>query len=761
MSSRASKSHRNLGERGQIVVIFAGAIIAFVALSAIVIDVSWYWSNSLRMQRAADAAALAGVVFLPGDPNLAISTARLEATKNGYTDGSNGVSVTPSVDPQNSRRIRVTVSGPVNTYFARVVGLTQLNASRQSKADFVLPVPMGSPQNYYGVGVFHENVDHSDTQPGPLLDTGYRVPSGTAPTGGAWTFLSGGSPARNITNVVATEDNNYAWATNGAQAQQWTNFGLQGQITNPGSNQSLVIRGIEVVLSDAFLSAACSSSKLSAELSWNGGSAWTPIVGATQTPNLGTTATSDYTLSAANSVSDWGSHAWAYGDFTDANFRVRLTSVKGCATAGIKFNVDQLQVRVTYVIYTTTITTTIDVVDIKGPHNETLVPQNFWASVGSQGWPTTRGDAYLSSYLARPTTPGTSSSPGGTPNTQFAPSTYYNYAVELPSGGDIYIFDPGFCNQASGLGTSETWVSTGTNGPPDPNSRRPISSQYNLFKDAQRTPYNYLDDQWVTSSDDLFERSNRNDNGSAGTDSSPAPSSCAGQSGSSVWHNGWYQLASGLSSGTYRLHTTNRIYTDHSAALSSWDTSDDQVNSAGGNYFAIWTNAGGRIYGLGAMSAQFQLDPGIASKFYLAQIDATYAGKWVDIDLWDIGDGGASELQVLAPGASAYTPASFNWNVTPVAGPAMPANFTCGPTTSAATTALQVNNGSTNMGENHWIRLCLQIPTTYAALHPSSDTVTAEGGWWKIQYYPTGTATSDVTTWQVNVRGNPVHLVLP
>ena len=38
------------------------SIIVFVGLCAIVIDVSWYWANSLRMQRAADAAALAGVV---------------------------------------------------------------------------------------------------------------------------------------------------------------------------------------------------------------------------------------------------------------------------------------------------------------------------------------------------------------------------------------------------------------------------------------------------------------------------------------------------------------------------------------------------------------------------------------------------------------------------------------------------------------------------------------------------------------------------
>ena len=146
--------------RGQIVVIFALAIIAFVGLSAIVIDVSWFWSNSLRMQRAADAAALAGVVHLPGREDLAIDDARAEAKKNGYDNGVGGVSVTPVQDPTNNRRLKVTVSGDVGTFFARVIGINSFHTSRSSKAEYVLPVPMGSPENYYGI---YGLVRHCDT----------------------------------------------------------------------------------------------------------------------------------------------------------------------------------------------------------------------------------------------------------------------------------------------------------------------------------------------------------------------------------------------------------------------------------------------------------------------------------------------------------------------------------------------------------------------------------------------------------------------
>ena len=51
--------------RGQVLVITGGILVPLIALVGLVIDLGWYQSNVLRVQRAADAAALAGVVFLP------------------------------------------------------------------------------------------------------------------------------------------------------------------------------------------------------------------------------------------------------------------------------------------------------------------------------------------------------------------------------------------------------------------------------------------------------------------------------------------------------------------------------------------------------------------------------------------------------------------------------------------------------------------------------------------------------------------------
>ncbi len=66
------------------IVIFAGGIVLFMLLLAVVVDVSWYWANTLRVQRAADAAALAGVVWLPDCP---ASTLACPDPKNARVHG--------------------------------------------------------------------------------------------------------------------------------------------------------------------------------------------------------------------------------------------------------------------------------------------------------------------------------------------------------------------------------------------------------------------------------------------------------------------------------------------------------------------------------------------------------------------------------------------------------------------------------------------------------------------------------------------------
>ena len=99
------------------------AIFVIVGMIAFVVDISWYWASGLRAQRAADAAALAGVVYLPGNVAQAITTAKAAAAANGFSDGVGGVVVVPSQDNSDDRRMNVTINAPVGTFFARVFGI--------------------------------------------------------------------------------------------------------------------------------------------------------------------------------------------------------------------------------------------------------------------------------------------------------------------------------------------------------------------------------------------------------------------------------------------------------------------------------------------------------------------------------------------------------------------------------------------------------------------------------------------------------------
>ena len=138
---------QSVASRGQMLVLFVITIFVLTGITAIVVDVSWYWANSLRVQRAADAAALAGVVWLPGDPSTAYATARDEATKNGYDDGIGGVIVTPLQDAGNKRRLNVTISGAVGTFFMRIFGIPRSTARPHARRPSTsCRCPMGSPR---------------------------------------------------------------------------------------------------------------------------------------------------------------------------------------------------------------------------------------------------------------------------------------------------------------------------------------------------------------------------------------------------------------------------------------------------------------------------------------------------------------------------------------------------------------------------------------------------------------------------------------
>jgi Flp pilus assembly protein TadG len=722
---------------GQILVIFALAIMAMMGMIALVIDVSWYWTNALRVQRAADAAALAGVVWLPGQTATAYSTARLESRKNGYTDGVSGVTITTAQEPAlTGRRLAVTVNASVGTYFMRLIGINSIPVTRTARAEYVLPVPMGSPQPYFGIGYYVEarstTTSSNSTAAG---NSGLKAPS-ISVAGGQWT-----NP-----NNAFTSNNQYATDATNLQQQQWSTFGLAPALAG---NQAMIGPiGLEVKLTNANVSAVCANSQIRVEVSWDGGNSWSSPQ---TTANL-TTAPLTVTFGVAANTTVWGPHTWTYSDFTTANFRTRLTALKGCATAGTTLQVDMLQVRASYTIQTTTTTTSTTLIQDAPvpppPGGSAISPQKFWGAMQSQGAPNVQGDAFMTKYETRKTT---LNSPGGAaPDAQYDPTNYYNYVVELPSTGAIWVFDPGFCDVSTSGGTGESWTVGAPNGN---NTVQPISAYFDVLN-TNGTLADIGDDTLVASSGTTFRRSSYSDTVMHGLLGSQAPTNtdCSGQS----WHNGWYRLANGLPAGTYRLHTYS---TDFSAP-------NDQDDSTGLNAFGFYATASGgtpRIYGLGAMQAYIRLPGGQASEFYLAQIEAVHAGKTLVINLWDPGDTGAlsASLEILAPTGSGFTPAAFKYQG--MQGTTNASVSNCNGLSSGAgtVTAVTTNTGGTSLYNGCWLTIEIALPSNYSA---PNDPVSGQPGWWKIRYTMGNGGngfSTDMTTWKVDIRGNPVHLVIP
>jgi len=146
----ARKSDELAMSRGQIIVLFAASLMVFIGIMGIAIDVSYAWVNEMRIQKASDAAALAGAVYLPDDPDTATSVALGAAVRNGYTGGVGGVSIDAHRDDANHEQMDVSISASIPTFFMRAFGINTMTATRVSHAQFHLPVPMGSPLNVFG-----------------------------------------------------------------------------------------------------------------------------------------------------------------------------------------------------------------------------------------------------------------------------------------------------------------------------------------------------------------------------------------------------------------------------------------------------------------------------------------------------------------------------------------------------------------------------------------------------------------------------------
>ncbi len=148
--------HQRRTDRGFAVVLLALGMVVLLGATTVAVDLGSRYSQAAKIQRSADAAALAAVTMLPSGMSAAIAEARQVAARNGFVHGQDGVIVEvtqptvgglPSTD---SLRVRIE-DAALPVYFGSMFGGTD-HVARVATAEYVSAVALGSPRNHLGTG---------------------------------------------------------------------------------------------------------------------------------------------------------------------------------------------------------------------------------------------------------------------------------------------------------------------------------------------------------------------------------------------------------------------------------------------------------------------------------------------------------------------------------------------------------------------------------------------------------------------------------
>lgn len=157
MRSRPHAGRRpRLYERGYLLVWFGVMLTMLLLFAAFAVDLGHWYLVTNRAQKAADAAATAGVVHrsLEGFPggsrsgeDIAVDVALATAADNGFSaaDGDT-VDVLKPADNQ----LEVDISTTFDNYFLKLIGLSETTVDSEATAEYAARVDLGSYRNTFG-----------------------------------------------------------------------------------------------------------------------------------------------------------------------------------------------------------------------------------------------------------------------------------------------------------------------------------------------------------------------------------------------------------------------------------------------------------------------------------------------------------------------------------------------------------------------------------------------------------------------------------
>ena len=138
---------RPTDERGFVAVTTALVLVVLLMFAALGLDVAIFYTRSAQLQRAADAAALAGVTKMPR-----FAEAQAAATKIANQNRIETSHVIVVTVPNSPRQIKVSVNDPtVRSFFGSFVKKS-IGLTRSSIAEYVPKIEMGSRLNAIGTG---------------------------------------------------------------------------------------------------------------------------------------------------------------------------------------------------------------------------------------------------------------------------------------------------------------------------------------------------------------------------------------------------------------------------------------------------------------------------------------------------------------------------------------------------------------------------------------------------------------------------------
>lgn len=201
MTTRAVPPDRHDRSGGQIIVLFALSALVIVAMVGLVLDGGDAFALRRNQQNAADLAATAGAnAYLNTSGNVAtrtaaaVAAARASATRNGYTDGTDGdvVSVTTSLLSAGTT-VRVGISSPHQNNFARVIpGMSSWTVSVTASAiGGAIDTAVGAAPWLMHIGAFNADGTPKYTKNNPQ---DFGETNGDYPISGidiAWTDFNG------------------------------------------------------------------------------------------------------------------------------------------------------------------------------------------------------------------------------------------------------------------------------------------------------------------------------------------------------------------------------------------------------------------------------------------------------------------------------------------------------------------------------------------------------------------------------------------